>query len=67
MAAAREASIAVLIYVKMSDHAGNENFSAGIAEELLNLLSRNLERVGSAPEQRAAIEFEVALPGESRR
>ena len=33
-------SIAVLPFVNMSDDAGNEYFSDGIADELLNLLSR---------------------------
>ncbi len=35
-----ENSIAVLPFVNMSDDAGNEYFSDGIADELLNLLSR---------------------------
>jgi TolB-like protein/Flp pilus assembly protein TadD len=37
---AREMSIAVLAFANMSDDAGNEYFSHGISEELLNSLTR---------------------------
>ncbi len=39
-AAADDRSIAVLAFINMSDDAGNEYFSDGIAEELLNLLAK---------------------------
>ena len=38
--AARDKSIAVLPFVNMSDDAGNEYFSDGISEEILNALAR---------------------------